>query len=112
MDIGAAVSSQNQLAPEKLDALSDFENSTVLTGREKLVLRLALAMTNTPATVPETLFRQLAAEFSPPALVELVSAIAWENYRARFNRTFDVESQGFSEGAVCLLPHRSDHSAP
>lgn len=27
--------------------------------------------------------------------VELASAIAWENYRARFNRAFDIEGEGF-----------------
>lgn len=30
--------------------------------------------------------------------------IAWENFRARFNRGFDVADQGFSEGAYCALP--------
>ena len=30
--------------------------------------------------------------------------IAWENFRARFNRGFDVAAQGFSEGASCPIP--------
>ncbi len=32
--------------------------------------------------------------------------IGWENYRARFNRGFDVGDQGYSEGAYCALPER------
>lgn len=32
--------------------------------------------------------------------------IAWENFRARFNRGFDVGGQGYSEGAYCVLPER------
>ena len=32
--------------------------------------------------------------------------IAWENFRARFNRGFDVANQGFSAGAYCALPER------
>ena len=37
-------------------------------------------------------------------LTELTSAIAWENYRARFDHALKVESQGFSEGEFCPLP--------
>ena len=37
-------------------------------------------------------------------LVELATAIAWENYRARFNRTFAIGAEGFSKGAFCPLP--------
>jgi hypothetical protein len=35
------------------------------------------------------------------ALVELNGAIAWENYRSRFNRTFAIEAEGFSKGQFC-----------
>ncbi len=34
-------------------------------------------------------------------MVELTSAIAWENFRARFNRGFGIEAEGFTEGAAC-----------
>jgi hypothetical protein len=37
-------------------------------------------------------------------MVELTSAIAWENYRARFNHAFRIEAEGFYRGALCLLP--------
>jgi len=33
-------------------------------------------------------------------MVELTAAIAWENFRARFNRGFGIEAEGFSEGAT------------
>jgi hypothetical protein len=36
-------------------------------------------------------------------MVELASVIAWENFRARFNRGFGIESQGFSEGPACSV---------
>jgi hypothetical protein len=39
-------------------------------------------------------------------MVELTSAIAWENYRARFDHAFGIEAEGFSQGAVCALPVR------
>ena len=37
-------------------------------------------------------------------MVELTSAIAWENYRARFDHAFGIEAEGFSAGAFCPLP--------
>jgi len=44
--------------------------------------------------------------FDPDALVELTSAIAWENYRARFDHALKLGAQGFSDGAFCPLPDR------
>jgi hypothetical protein len=38
----------------------------------------------------------------PPS--ELTNAIAWENWRARFNCALGIESQGFSEGSYCVRP--------
>ena len=49
---------------------------------------------------------KLRQRFDEAQLVELVAAIAWENYRARFNRVFGVRSLGFCEGAFCALPER------
>jgi hypothetical protein len=37
-------------------------------------------------------------------MVELKSAIAWENYRARFDYAFGIEAEGFSTGTFCPLP--------
>lgn len=73
------------------------------------MLRLVTALTRTPADVPDELFAALRFEFSERALVELTSAIAWENYRSRFNRTFAIEAEGFSKGQFCPLPERAEH---
>jgi alkylhydroperoxidase family enzyme len=84
--------------------MARFEESSAFSSKEKLGLRLTVALTRTPATVDDQLFADLRAEFSEPQLVELTTAIAWENYRARFNRTFGILAEGFSEGAFCPLP--------
>jgi hypothetical protein len=34
----------------------------------------------------------------------VASAIAWENYRARYDHAFGIEAEGFSAGAMCPLP--------
>lgn len=84
--------------------LSQFEPSAHFVEEEKLVLRLAVALTRTPSAVSDDLFAALRRRFSEAELVELSAVIAWENYRARFNRTFAVGSEGFSEGSFCPMP--------
>ena len=93
----------------QLMALPDFENSSGFTATEKLVMRYAAAMTRTPVEVPDALFADLQQAFNDKQLVELTSSIAWENYRARFNHAFAIESEGFYRGALCLLAERTTH---
>jgi alkylhydroperoxidase family enzyme len=87
--------------------LSRYRESAAFDERERLVLDLAVAMTRTPADVPRALMAALGAHFDEAQLVEVSAAIAWENYRARFNRAFDVQSVGYSDGVACALPERS-----
>ena len=98
------------MTEQQLLDLAGFETSSAFTELEKLVLRYAVAMTRTPVDVPDELFAGLRQHFNPQQLVELTSAIAWENYRARFNHAFGIEAEGFSAGAVCPLPAREPHA--
>ena len=92
------------ITEEQLHDLSRFEESDAFSPAERLVLRMAAGMTRTPALVDDLLFAELRREFSEPQLAELASAIAWENYRARFNRAFGVVAEGFTKGAFCPMP--------
>jgi 4-carboxymuconolactone decarboxylase len=94
---------------QQLLDLATFETSSAFTEVEKLVMRYAVAMTETPVEVPDELFAALQQHFNPRQMVELTSAIAWENYRARFDHAFGIEAEGFSAGAVCALPARGAH---
>jgi alkylhydroperoxidase family enzyme len=77
---------------------------------EKLVLEYADAMTQTPVRVADTLFAKLREKFTDAQLVELTAILAWENYRARFDHAFGVESEGFTQGSYCALPaHSASH---
>lgn len=92
---------QRGLTDEKLKALSDFENTLALSDLERLILRYAVAMTETPVEVSDNLFDALRRSFSGRQLVELTSCIAWENYRARFDHAFGIEAEGFSGADYC-----------
>ncbi|HYL35033.1 MAG TPA: hypothetical protein VEV17_03870 [Bryobacteraceae bacterium] len=91
---------------DQLHELARFESSEHFNQQEKLVLRLTVALTRMPADVSDELFEALRRQFSERELVELNAAIAWENYRSRFNRTFAIEAEGFSKGEFCPLPER------
>lgn len=104
IDIGAAEGRSVGVDEEQLRALQSYEESDAFSERERLVLEYADAMTSTPSIVPAELFDALAGEFDEPALVELTAAIAFENYRGRFNHAFDIDAQGFSEGEYCPAP--------
>jgi alkylhydroperoxidase family enzyme len=67
----------------------------------------AVAMTSTPAVIPDGLFLRLQEQLDEPQLVELTALIALENHRARFNHAFGIGSQDFSEGQFCVLPDRT-----
>ena len=59
---------------------------------ERLVIELADAMTGTPANVSDDLYARLRNQFSEEQLMQLGAQVAFENYRARWNRIFNVES--------------------
>ena len=94
------------MTEQQLLDLAAFEASAAFTEVEKLVLRYAVAMTQTPVEVPDELFAALRQHFDPRQMVEITSAIAWENYRTRFDHAFGIEAEGFSAGAVCAVPVR------
>ncbi|MGH9522119.1 MAG: carboxymuconolactone decarboxylase family protein [Terriglobales bacterium] len=59
---------------------------------ERLVIELADAMTDTPSNISDDSYSRLRAAFSEEQILELSAQIAFENFRARLNRVFDVGS--------------------
>jgi len=91
------VSSQLGVADDKIAAVTDYANSDLYNPAERLALEFADAMTITGRDVSDELFERLRKLFDEDTLVELTATIAMENYRARFNRAFDVEAQGLCQ---------------
>ena len=96
------------ITEEQLRDIASYEKSAAFTRLEKLVVAYAVEMTRTPVDVPAELFSALRAELDDAQMVELTAAIAWENWRARFNHALEIQSGGLSEGAFCPLPERHD----
>lgn len=59
---------------------------------EKLVIELADAMADTPSNISDEFYARLREKFSEEQLLQLGGQIAFENYRSRLNRVFDVGS--------------------
>ena len=91
MDINSAVGRKAGLSDEKLLAVVKNDLS-VFSGIELLVIELADAMADTPSNVSDDLYTRLREKFSEEQLLQLGGQIAFENYRARLNRIFDVGS--------------------
>jgi len=65
---------------------------SVFNPTELLVIELADAMADTPSNISDDLYSRLREIFSEEQLLQLGAQIAFENYRARLNRIFDVGS--------------------
>ena len=111
LDIGSAIGAKTGVTAEQLADLPRYRESDKFSETEKLVLDYAVAISSTPSDVSDELFGALRERFDERQLVELTSAIAIENYRARFNWAFGIEPQGFVKGGACALPERGDTTA-
>ena len=49
----------------------------------------------------DALFARVKQHFTEPQIVELMAAIAFENFRSKFNPTLGIEAQGF-----CMVPKK------
>ena len=79
------------LTEDKLSAVLGDDLSIFNEG-ERLVIELADKMVETPSNISDDLYARLRNQFSEEQLLQLSAQIAFENYRARLNRVFNVES--------------------
>jgi len=61
---------------------------------ETALLRMADSMADTPSKVSDDLYAELRRYFAEEQLIELAATASLENFRARYNRVFDVGSDG------------------
>jgi len=70
------------------------------------LLQTADDMDDTPSNVSDQLFAELRRYFSEEQLIELAASVALENFRSRFNRVFDVGSDGLYRKGLHFKLHR------
>jgi AhpD family alkylhydroperoxidase len=104
LDIGSALVAKLGVPPAQLRELNVYDTSNAFSDLERLVLRYADHMTQTPVYVDDAEVQALRAHLNEAQLVELTAAIAHENLRARLNHALGYGAQGFSTGVTCALP--------
>lgn len=79
--------------------MSSWYASNLFSPAERAAFTLAEEMTATPAIISDETFAEARVHFTEAQLVALAATAAMENYRARFNRVFLVESLGLYQPA-------------
>ena len=94
--------------------LSDEEIAALREGKfdgfapsDLALLRMADAMSDTPSNISDELYAELRQHFSEEQLMELAASASLENYRARFNRVFDVGSDGLYRKGLHFKQHHA-----
>ena len=64
------------------------------------LLRMADAIADTPANFSDELYAELHRHFSEEQLIEFAATAAHENFRERYNRVFDIGSDGLYRKGV------------
>lgn len=95
--MGLALGRELGLDNKTIDAIADWRATSDLTDVERLVIEYAEALTVMPPTIDDDLRDRVAEQFTPRQVAELTNLIAWENARARFNRGFDVQPEGYQQ---------------
>lgn len=106
LDMGSSLARLAGVSDAQLEALPHYRHSDLFDADEKLALELAEHLSSTPVIVDDQLRQRLVQRFSPAGVAELAAAIAWENFRGRFNQALGVRPAGFSAGAICAVPER------
>lgn len=104
MDINTAVGRKRGIPEDKLQAVDRYADHPGFTERERLALAYAEMVTMSPNDVTDEQFAALRREFTDREIVELTVQAAFENFRARVNRSLRIEADGFAAIPVEKLP--------
>jgi alkylhydroperoxidase family enzyme len=104
MDINTAVGRKRGIPEDKLQAVDRYADHPGFTPRERAALAWAEMVTISPNDITDEQFAELRQHFSEREVVELTVQAAFENFRARVNRSLRIEDDGFAKMPVEQLP--------
>ena len=94
VDLNGAAALERAVAPEKLEALAQYEASALFSEREKAALAYAEAATDPAKRVDDACFARLRANFDEQAILDLTALVAFQNLSSKFNAALAVPAQG------------------
>ena len=97
MDINTAVGSKQGIPDDKLEAIERYADHPGFTERERAAIAHAEMVTISPNDITDEQFAALRRHFNEREIVELTAQAAFENFRARFNRTLRIEADDLAK---------------
>ncbi len=104
IDFGARVALDLGISAARVAAVGDYATSPLFDDAERAALACAEEMTRQGGHVRDATFEELRRHFADTEIVELVVAVAAENFYNRVNGALEIESQGF-----CAVPLAAAH---
>ena len=104
MDINTAVGRKRGIPEDKLAAVDRWAEHPGFTERERVALGYAEMVTISPNDISDAQFAEVRRHFTEREIVELTVQAAFENFRARVNRSLRIEDDGFAKIPVDQLP--------
>ncbi len=102
MDINSARAAEaTEGGLDKVAELLNWRDSKLFSDAERVALEYAERITYTDREVDDAFFAKVKQHFTEAQIVELTAAVAFENFRSKFNPTLGIEAQGF-----CVVPKR------
>ncbi len=98
------MSRKRGIPEDKLQAIDDYARHPGYTERERAALAWAEMVTISPNDISDEQFAEMRRHFSDAAIVEITVQAAFENFRARVNRSLRIEDDGFARMGVAELP--------
>lgn len=100
VDINSATLAKRAGSLDKVENLSQWQESDLFDEKERVVLEYTEAVTYSDKHVTNELIARLKVFFDEDGIVELTGLIAFQNLSSKFNSALDVPAQGF-----CHLPN-------
>jgi alkylhydroperoxidase family enzyme len=104
MDINTAVGRKRGIPEDKLAAVDRWAEHPGFTQRERVALGYVEMVTISPNDISDAQFAEVRRHFNEREIVELTVQAAFENFRARVNRSLRIEDDGFAKIPVDQLP--------
>lgn len=99
VDLNAANAAKRYGNFDKVQAVSDWQESALFNETERDCLEYAREITLTDGQVGKPLVDRLRQHFDEKGVIELTALISFQNMSSKFNAALDIESMGF-----CQMP--------
>ena len=84
--------------------MADYATHPGFSERERAALALAEMVTISPNDITDEMFAETRRHLTEREIVEVTAQAAFENFRARLNRTLRIEDDGFAKTPREQLP--------